>query len=439
VTPPVSDAVLDDLESEAFTYFLHEVDPHTGLVRDNTRAGCPASIAGSGFALACYAVGAERGYITRDEATERVHRALRFLWDAPQGDGPLDTGSHGVFYHFLSLETGRRVWSCEASTIDTAIAIAGILTAAQYFIRGTPVERDIGHFARALYERVNWRWACDGGQTVSHGWRPESGFLPCRWEGYTEALILYVLGLGSPTHTLPLDSYLASTETFEWRALYGQELLYAGPLFIHHLSQCWIDCRGIQDEFMRAHGIDYFENSRRAAYVQRDYAARNPRGWTGYSSTNWGITASDGPGPARRVHAGRRRTFYGYHARGAPFGPDDGTLSPWSVAASLPFAPEIVLPSLAAIDASYPETKHGYGYTSSFNPSFPVRDRVTGRDRPRRRGIGWTSPAHYAINQGPVVLMIENHRSGLVWQLMRDSPPIRIGLQRAGFRGGWLG
>jgi hypothetical protein len=438
VTHEPLDNSLDELERQAFTYFLHEVDPQTGLVRDNTRPGSPASIAGSGFALACYAVGAERGYLTRDEAAERVHRALRFLWDAPQGDGPEETGSHGLFYHFLALETGRRIWACELSTIDTAIAVAGALTAAQYFSRDTPIELDIRQFATAVYERANWRWACDGGHTLTHGWRPESGFLPCRWQGYSEALILYVLGLGSPTHALPTDSYLAATETYDWRSIYGQELLYAGPLFIHHLSQCWIDCRGIQDEFMRGHGIDYFENSRRATYMQREYAARNPRGWAGYSASNWGISASDGPGPARRVYAGRRRTFYGYHARGAPFGPDDGTLSPCSVAASLPFAPEIVLPSLAAIDAAYPQTRYGYGYTSSFNPSFPVRDRETGRDRQRRQGVGWTSPAHYAINQGPIVLMVENYRSGLVWQLMRDAPAIRSGLERAGFRGGWL-
>jgi hypothetical protein len=439
VTAFDSDAALDELECQAFTYFLHEVDSDTGLVRDNTRVGVPASIAGSGFALACYAVGAERGYLTREDATERVHRALRFLWEAPQGDGPEETGSHGLFYHYLAPESGRRLWASELSTIDTAIMIAGALTAGRYFVHDTPIERDIRRFAAALYERVNWGWACGGGRTVTHGWRPEAGFLAARWQGYSEALILYILGLGSPTHPLLPDSYLAWAETYDWRSLYGRELLYAGPLFIHHLSQCWIDCRGIQDEFMRAHGIDYFENSRRAAYVQREYARRNPRGWKGYSATHWGITASDGPGSARRVYAGRRRTFYGYHARGAPFGPDDGTLSPWSVAASLPFAPEIVLPSLAATDEVYPQARHDYGYTGSFNPSFPVHDRLTGRDHQRRRGIGWTSPAHYAINQGPVVLMVENYRSGLVWQLMRDVPSIRIGLERAGFRGGWLG
>jgi len=371
----------------------------------------------------------------RADAVERVRRALRFLWEAPQGEGSADTGWRGFFYHYLSPDSGRRVWDCELSTIDTAIAIAGVLTAGQYFLAATPGEQEIRRLADGIYNRVDWDWATAEGRAVSHGWRPKSGFLPCRWRGYSEALLLYILGLGSSTHALPADSYAAWTETYKWRRIYGHGYLYAGPLFIHHLSQCWIDCRGIQDDFMRAHGIDYFENSRRATLVHQEYARRNPRGWTGYSAANWGITASDGPGPATRMHAGRRRKFYGYHARGAPSGPDDGTLSPWSVVASLPFAPEIVLPTIAAINAAYPQARHDYGYTRSFNPSFPVSDAAsTSGGTPG----AWTSAAHYAINQGPVMIMVENYRSGLVWALMRQCPHVTTGLSRAGFRGGWL-
>ncbi len=214
-------------------------------------------------------------------------------------------------------------------------------------------------------------------------------------------------------------------------------MLYSGPLFIHHLSQCWIDCRGIQDAFMRRHGIDYFENSRRAAYVHQEYAKRNPRKWAGYSASCWGITASDGPGPATQDWAGKKRMFYGYHARGAPFGPDDGTVSPWAVVASLPFAPEIVLPSMEILDSEYPAGKHDYGYTASLNPSFGVTGRATPASGPIATR-GWRSPAHYAINQGPVVLMLENYRSGLMWRLMRRCPYVVTGLRRAGFQGGWL-
>jgi hypothetical protein len=430
------EVALDDLERRAFSYFLREVNVRTGLVRDNTRPTAPASIAGSGFALACYAVGAERGYISRADAAERARTALRFLWEAPQRADPDATGCRGFFYHFLVLDTGRRVWDCELSTIDSAIALAGALTVGVYFDRDTPAERDVRSLADAIYRRVEWLWSTGGARVVSLGWYPESGFSPYGWHGYAEALLLYILGLGSPTHPLPSESYTAWTETYRWSRIYGYEILHAGPLFIHHLSQCWIDFRGIQDEFMRVHGIDYFENSRRAAYIHQAYATRNPRRWAGYSATCWGITASDGPGPATRVWEGKQRAFYGYHARGVPYGPDDGTLSPWAMVASLPFAPEIVLPAIATLNAAYPAVKHDYGYTGSFNPSFAL---LASAPTPESLAAGgWRSPAHYAINQGPVVLMIENHRSGFLWRLMRQCPYVVMGLRRAGFRGGWL-
>ena len=241
--------------------------------------------------------------------------------NAPQVEGPDSTGYRGFFYHFLTLDTGSRVWDCELSTIDTTIAVAGVLTASVYFDRDTPAERDICSLAEAIYRRVEWTWSMGGARTVSLGWHPESGFLPYGWRGYAEALMLYILGLGSPTHPLPPDSYTAWTETYRWARIYGHELLYAGPLFIHQLSQCWIDFRGIRDEFMRGHGIDYFENSRRATYVHQEYAQRNPQRWAGYGAACWGITASDGPGPATQVWAGKPRVFHGYYARGVPYGP----------------------------------------------------------------------------------------------------------------------
>jgi hypothetical protein len=208
----------------------------------------------------------------------------------------------------------------------------------------------------------------------------------------------------------------------------GIEYLHGGPLFIHEMSHIWIDFRGIQDEYMRARGIDYFENSRRAAHLQREYAIRNPKGFAGYRENCWGITASNGPGPARRRIDGRQRRFYGYHARGAPFGPDDGTLAPWATVAALPFAPEIVLPAIDHYFEGYPEMVTEHGITCSFNPTFRI-----GSAR-----HGWVSGGHYSLDQGPVVLMIENHRSELVWRLMRKCGAIARGLERAGFRGGWL-
>src|ERR1041385_5016489 len=321
-----SEPELEELQRLTFDYFLRETNPENGLVPDSTRQGAPCSIAPTGFALAAYPVGVERGFISRDDAISRTLTSLRFFLNSPQGPEPDATGYKGFYYHFLDMKTGRRTFNCELSTIDSTFVIAGALTAAEYFNRDTEEEREIRNIAQALYRRADWSWAQNGGNTVTHGWTPERGFINYRWEGYCEALILYVLGLASPTYPLPEESYHAWTATYDWRSLYGYEFLYAGPLFIHQLSHMWIDFREIQDEYMRQRGIDYFENSRRATYIQQQYCVRNPREFRGYSENVWGITASDGPGPARLKIDGIVRRFFDYEARGTPYGPDDGTI-----------------------------------------------------------------------------------------------------------------
>lgn len=423
------DETFDRLQRDTFAYFLKEANPTNGLVADMTEAGAPASIAVVGLALAAYPVGVERGFLTRAEAVERTLVTLRFFRDSPQGPGVDATGHRGFYYHFLDMETGRRARQSELSTIDTTFLIAGMLSAAAYFDQEARDEREIRALADALYRRVDWRWAQHDGPTVTHGWEPESGFLKARWEGYDEALLLYALGLGSPTHPLPDESYAAWTSTFNWRTLYGLEFLYAGPLFIHQFSHLWIDFRGIQDAFMRDHAIDYFENSRRATYVQQQYAIRNPLEFEGYGAHCWGITASDGPGPAARRVKGVTRRFFGYRARGVPHGPDDGTLAPWAIMGSLPFAPEIVLPTMDYCERFYPEIKVPSRFTVSFNPTFSYR---------AKGGPAWVCQVHYGLNQGPIVLTIENYRSGLLWRLMRRCPYLVTGLRRAGFANGWL-
>src|SRR2546421_5773525 len=420
--PSLSEKELDKLQQTTFGYFLKETNTMNGLVPDNTREGAHCSIAPIGFALAAYPIAIERSFITRSEAVTRTLTTLRFFWNSPQGKETYATGYKGFYYHFLDMKTGRRAWESELSTMDTAYLLAGVLTAAAYFDRDVEKEREIRALADALYRRADWRWAQNGALKVAHGWKPERGFLKHRWEGYSEALLLYVLGLGSPTHPLLEDSYTAWTKTYRWRKLYGHEFLYAGPLFVHQLSHLWLDFRGIQDEFMRARGIDYFENSRRATYVQQQYAIRNPRKFKGYGEHIWGITASDGPGPATRKVDGLVRRFYDYKARGIPYGPDDGTLAPWAVVASLPFAPEIVLPTIKCFDETYPEMTSKYGFKCSYNPTFSGGSRK-----------GWISKGYYGLDQGPIVLMIENYRSGFLWRLMRRSPYIITGLRRAGF------
>lgn len=426
--PSLTDEELEELERDTFRYFAEEVNLDNGLVHDSTRQGSASSIAAVGFALTAYPIGVERGYISRAEAIKRCLTTLRFFHDEPQGTGPNAIGYRGFYYHFLDMETGRRVGNSEISTIDSTYLIAGALTSAMYFNRDTEAELEIRKLAEALYARADWHWAQNGGLTVSHGWKPERKFIRYRWTGYSEALILYILGLASPTFPLPEESYRAWTRTYKWKSLYGHEFLYAGPLFIHHLSHMWIDFRGIQDEYMRAKAIDYFENSRRAIYAQQAYAMRNPKKFVGYDRYSWGITATDGPGPAVRRVNGRRIRFYDYLARSIPYGPDDGTLAPWAVAGSLPFAPEVVLPSLNRINKDYPEMTSKYGFKCSYNPTFNSGDKK-----------GWVSQGYYGLDQGPIVMMIENYRSGLIWRLMRQCPHIVRGLQRAAFRGGWLG
>ena len=421
------EALLDRFQRAAFGYFVEAFNATNGLIADTTRPGAPASIAVIGFALAAYPVGVERGWMARDEAAARALTTLRFFWSAPQNAGPDATGHQGFFYHFLDMATGARVWRCELSMIDTALLVAGMLTAAAYFTRETPAEIEIRTLADAIYRRVDWSWAQAGEATVRQGWKPRSGFLHYGWEGYSEAILLYALGLSSPTHPLSDASYAGWTQTYQWENIYDQDLLYAGPLFIHLYSHAWIDFAGLRDDFMREKHSDYFENTRRAMLVQREYARRNPHGYLGYDEDGWGLTASDGPGYKILSVGGRRRRFFSYAARGVPYGPDDGTLAPWAPLAALPFAPDLALRALRQLGARHPLVVEDSRLPSGFNPTLTQDDPG-----------GWISEGYFGLDQGIVALMVENHRSGLIWRLMRDSPYLGPGLRRAGFRGGWL-
>jgi hypothetical protein len=419
------------LQRRAFNYFPKHCNPENGLVADATREDAPASIAVVGFALSCYPVAIENGWIKRAEARRLALAALRFFSEAEQSTSRRATGHHGFYYHFLSMKTGRRVWQCELSTMDTALLLCGALTAAEYFDRDTQEERELREHAAELVARADWHWACNGGTRVALAWKPElvhhrDGFLKARWSGYNEGLLLQILALGAPQHALDANSYAAWCRTYKWKSLYGLEYLYAGPLFTHQFPHLWLDLRGIRDAFMQSKNCDYFENSRRATAIQQEYGRRNPRGFIGYNELCWGLTAGVGPGEYS-ADGVRGRRFWEYRARGVPFGPDDGTLSPWAVIASLPFAPEIVLPSLNYIERTYPAMSNHYGLHCSFNPTFGGHTKA-----------GWIASEYLGLDQGPLVLAIENHLSGLIWKLLRSSAVIRRGLCRAGFGGGWL-
>ena len=423
--------MLDRLRRETFEYFRHEVNPANGLIRDKTQPGSPSSIAAVGMGLSAYISAVERELLSRTEAVVRTLTLLRFFNSSHQGPEPEATGYKGLYYHFLDMHTGRRALQSELSTVDTAILMAGVFTAASYFTGKSDEESEIRELAEILYRRIDWRWALNGGPTISHGWKSESGFLPYRWDtGYSEALILYALALGSPTFPIDPQGYKEWISTFECKKVYDIEYLYAGPLFIHQMSHLWLDFRGIHDDFNRKTGIDYFENSRRATYVQRQYGIENPMGFSHYHKYGWGLTASDGPGPAALEVNGIRREFFDYTARGAPFGPDDGTISPWAVVASLPFAPEIVIETLRhAIERLSLKVQNPYRFDASFNATYP--NTAANRN-------GWVSPWIFGLNQGPIILMIENFQSELIWKCIRNCHYIANGLRLAGFRDGWL-
>jgi hypothetical protein len=435
------DPFLDLLQQRTFLGFWEATNPSNGLVPDRWPNVNFSSVAAIGFGLTAYGVGAERGYVTREQARDRTLTTLRFLWSAPQSTEPRDvTGYRGFFYHFLDMETGRRYQTVELSTIDTALMMAGVLFAQSYFDRAEPAETEIRSLADSLYRRVEWSWLQPRAPLIAMGWHPEKGAMPHDYKGYEEAMILYVLAMGSPTHPISADAWPARANNYKWNEFYGHEFVNYAPLFIHQYSHIWIDFRGIQDDYIRGKGIDYHENSRRATYAQRAYAMANPTGFRDYSHNIWGLTACIGPADRKADVDGKPIQFHTYWARGASHGDirDDGTIAPTAAGGSLPFAPEIALPALKAMHAKYGDRVfRRHGFIDAFNPTFPLArmQAATGT----LHSDGWFADDYLGIDQGPILLMAENHRSGLVWEITKKNPYIIRGLCRAGFKGGWIG
>ena len=434
--------LFDDLARRTFDFFWETTPANNGLSPDRYPTPSFSSIAAVGFALTAYPIGVERGYITRVQAIERVLATVRFFRDAPQGpDASGTTGYKGFFYHFLDMQTGTRHGDTELSTVDTALLMGGMLFCRSYFDRNSTDEAEIRRLVDEIYARIEWPWMQVSSPAISHGWRPESGFITYDWKGYSEAMIVYILALGAPTRPVAPEAWAAWTSTYgrSWGPLYGPAHLTFTPLFGHQYSHVWIDFRGIRDSFMRRRGIDYFENSRRATYAQRAYAIANPMRWKGYGESVWGLTACDGPADVELAYLGEVRRFRTYNARGVgiEYTSDDGTIAPTAVASSLPFAPEIVIPAVEEMHRRYGEHIYAkYGFLDAFNPSFDYDVPLHhGRRIP---GFGWVDNDYLGIDQGPIIAMIENHRSDLVWRTMRGNPHVRRGLERAGFTGGWL-
>ena len=398
--------------------------------------------------LTAYGIGAERGYITRAQAIDRTLATLHFFSDSPQNNSEDDaTGYHGFYYHFLNIQTGKRQErAVELSSVDTTLLLGGVLFAQSYYDRDTPKEQEIRSLADALYRRVDWTWMQPRPPLLSMGWTPGGSFIDVDWKGYDEGILIYVLALGSPTHPVNSDAWDAWTHTYTeaWGSFQGQTFLNFAPLFGHQFSESWIDFRGIRDAWSRQHNLDYFENSRRATLAQRAYAIANPGHWTGYGENVWGLTASNGPGNAiegpSATNITQVRIFHGYTARGAgmDYISDDGTIAPAAAIGSIAFAPDIVVPAIEGMKTQYGAYIYNrYGFVDAFNLSFHLSDARL-RSGSVVPDVGWVDNEQLGIDQGPIELMIENWRSGLVWKVMRKNPYIRKGLERAGFTGGWL-
>ncbi|TMH08420.1 MAG: hypothetical protein E6H67_01485 [Betaproteobacteria bacterium] len=435
---------LVDLQERTFRFFWDTANPKNGLVPDRYPTPSFSSVAAVGFALTSYPVGVERAYVTRPAARQRVLATLRFFRNAAQGpDARGATGYKGFFYHFLDMKTGKRFEDSELSTVDTAILLAGALFCQSYFDGPEPEEVEIRALVDEIYRRVDWQWAQPHPPAISHGWAPEEGFLEYDWRGYNEAMLVYLLALGSPTFAVAPEAWIEWTSTYDksWGKSFGQEYLSFPPLFGHQYPQVWVDFRDLQDAYMRRRGLDYFENSRRAIYAQQAYAIANPLRCKEYGATVWGITASDGPADMELEEGGVLRLFRTYTARGigdaGTATHDDCTLAPTAAVASIPFAPELAIPAVLEMNRRFGEHIYAkYGFLDAFNLSFNFDGPlIHGRCIP---GFGWVDGDYIGIDQGAILAMLENYRSAMIWRVMHKNPYVRRGLQRAGFSGGWL-
>ncbi len=384
---------LQDLEKASFLFFWEQANPETGLVKDRCNVRSPesnggvASIAATGFGLTALCIGAENGWVSVRDVRERVIVTLRFL------SKKMPT-HRGFFYHWANLKTGERVWDSEVSSVDTAILLCGVLTCREHFRYA-----EITRLAYEIFNSVDWTWLSEDTSLLPHGWMPEVGFLPYRWDYYSEHMMMYLLGLGSSSHPLPVGTWNAwKRTTFEYDGL-----RYIGsyaPLFIHQYSQAWFDFRGKRDRY-----ADYFKNSVTATEVHRRFCIQLGKQFPNYSDDLWGITASD--------------SQHGYVVWGGPpeIGPIDGTVVPSAAGGSLPFLPQATLRVLKHIKNRYgPEAWNRYGFVNAFNPL------------PK-----WYDTDVIAIDTGITMLMAENLRTGFVWNTFMKNPEAQRGLRRAGF------
>ena len=389
---PEDDQFLEELERATFQYFWDQSNPKTGLVKDRCNAritdnGIVASIAATGFGLTALCIADKRGYISRAAALERVRATLQSLWGKlPQ--------HRGFFFHWANVNTGERVWDAEVSSVDTAILLCGVLACREHFW----VE-DVQELADDIFDRVEWTWLSEDTALLTHGWTPEVGFLPYRWDYYSELMMMYLLGMGSdsfPLHPQAWAAWKRLTFDYEGRRYIGS----FAPLFVHQYSQAWFDFRNKRDKY-----ADYFQNSVIATQVHRQFCIELGKQFPDYNEDMWGITASD--------------SMYGYVAWGGPpeTGPIDGTIVPCASAGSLPFLPQEAMRVLRNIRQQYPEAWCKYGFVDAFNPLKK-----------------WYDSDVIGIDLGITLLMAENVRTGFVWETFMKSEIAQRGMALAGFK-----
>jgi hypothetical protein len=384
------DKFLEDLEHACFLFFWEQANPQSGLIKDRSNVrikdeSLAASIASTGFGLTAICIAEQRGFVDRSDARQRVLRTLSFLWHK------LPT-HRGFYFHFANINTGERLWDSEVSSVDTAILLCGVLTCRQHF-----ADKDIEELAHAIFDRVEWTWLSEDTSLLSHGWTPELGFIPSRWDYYSELMMMYLLGMGSQSHPLSKEAWQAwKRTTFEYDGM-----RYIGsyaPLFVHQYSQAWFDFRQRRDHF-----ADYFLNSAIATDVHRRFCVGLNTQFVDYSNALWGITASD--------------SSRGYVVWGGPpaIGPIDGTVVPCAAGGSLPFQPAATLRVLKTIHEHYPNAWSRYGFVDAFNPL-----------------TAWYDSDVVGIDTGIMMLMAENLRTGFVWNTFMKNPEVQRGMAAAG-------
>ncbi len=378
---PEDAILLAKVQKDSLQYFIRMSDKTTGLTRDSSQPGSPASIAATGFALAAVAIGASRGWIPADYASKQIHKTLKTLLTKAEH-------KNGFFYHFLDSRSAKRVWGSEASSIDTALLVAGALLAGKYY-----PNTDIERMAREIYERINWKWMMNGSQFICMGWKPESGFLPYYWDSYNELMILQALAIGSPTHPVPPDTWFnwqRHEETYKDKSIIFSS---SGSLFTYQYSHAFIDFRDLDDQ-----GVNYFENSKKATIANWEYSLDARGEFQSYSENSWGLSASLGPG--------------GYRAYGAKpgEGTHDGTIAPYAAIASIVFTPKESIQAIQFFYNNYQENLYGYfGFKDAFN-----------KDK------NWWAQEYLGIDQGIIVLMLENFlNQEVVWKKFRELDSIQ--------------